>query len=333
MPQERQFTDAETLSYALERSYEINATVYETIYEDISLAGLVPIVTNYDEWSPGYAQLIGKQTGKAKWQDTGAKDIALADAGLDMITAPFSEYGIGYQWNIGEINKAMRYGISLSNRKAAAARRGADEFLYDIALTGTEDKGWTGLLNSAAVTPMQSPATGTASPNSAWVLADGTGNKTSEQIVADLNKLVMGPPSVSKTPGDLLSNRIALPALAYRYIAETPYGVTSPGETILSYFLKTNLYTQRTGQPVTVVEFPDLANKATVGIVGGGRAVAWRYDTNVLELPVPHPYRFYPVYQDGPFNYVVPGLARVGEVDIKLPGAIRYMDGITPVPA
>lgn len=329
---ERHFNDADVLSYATEQSYEISTSVYETIYEDISLAGLVPITTDFDEWSPGYGQLIGSMTGKADWQTTHAKDIPLADVGLDLVTAPFDEYSIGYQWTVGEIQKALRYGISLSDRRAAAARRGADEFQYDLAMTGTTRKGWTGLLNNALVTPMPSEANGSTGPTTAWVLADGSGNKTPEQIVAELNKLLMGPPSVAKTPGDLLSNRIALPALAYRYISTTPYGVTSPGDTIMTYFMRTNLYTMRTGQPIQIIELPQLATMASAVIVGGGRAISWRFDTSVMELPVPHAYRFYPVYQDGPFHYTVPGLARVGQLDLKLPGAVRYLDGITPVP-
>ena len=320
-----QMSDADTLAFAVNRAYEVNTQVYETVYEDVSLAGLIPINNSYDEWSVGYGQVIGTQTGKARWQSTYAKDVPLADVGTDMVTAAFDEYAIGYQWNLGEIQKAARYGFALDTRRAAAARRGADEFRFDIAMIGSAEKGWTGLINNAAVTPVAA--------GSAWVSNAGVGIATPEAIVADLNSLVVGPASVAGTPGSLLSNRIALPALAYRHIATTPFGVTSPNETILSYFLKQNLYTLRTGQPVEVVEIPQLATVATVGINGGGRAIAWRNEANVLELPEPMPFRFLPLYQDGVFNYVVPGLARVGELDLRLPGAVRYLDGVTQVPA
>lgn len=318
-------SDADTLAFAINSAYTVNTQVYETIYQDVSLDGLVPVNTSYDEWSVGYAQLIGTQVGKARWQTTYAKDVPLADVGTDFVTATFDEYAIGYQWNIGEIQKAARYGFQLDTRRAAAARRGADEFQFDIAMIGSVDKGWTGLTNSSLVTPVAAA--------SAWVSNVGVGLATPEQIVADLNNLVVGPVSVAGTPGALLSNRIALPALAYRHIATTPYGVTSPNETILSYFLKQNLYTLRTGQAVDVVEIPQLATAATVGIAGGGRAIAWRNEANVLELPVPMPFRFLPLYQDGPFNFQVPGLARIGQLDLRLPGAVRYLDGVTPVPA
>lgn len=324
MPQNTMF-DADTLAYAINQSYRINTQVYETVYEDVSLTGLVPINTSYDEWEIGYAQLIGTSTGKARWQSTYAKDVPLADVGTSSVFGTFDEYAIGYQFNIGEVQKAARYGVQLDTRRAAAARRGADEFQFDVAMIGSVDKGWTGLLNNAAVTPVASAG--------AWVSNAGVGLATPEQIVADLNNMVVGPASVAGTPGALLSNRIGLPALAYRHIATTPYGVTSPNETILSYFLKQNLYTLRTGQNIEIVEIPQLATAATVGIAGGGRAIAWRNESNVLELPVPHPFRFYPLVTDGPFNTIVPGLARVGQLDLRLPGAVRYLDGITQVPA
>lgn len=326
MPQNLiQMSDADTLAYAVNRAIEVNTSVYETVYEDVSLAGLVPVVTSYGEWSVGYGRQIGTQTGKARWQSTYAKDVPLADIGTGFVQAPFDEYAIGYQWNIGEVQKAALYGWNLDTRRAAAARRGADEFQYDIALIGSAEKGWTGLINNALVTPVAAAGN--------WVTNAGAGARTAEEIVADLNALLLGPASVSGTPGDLLSNRIALPALAYRYIATTPYGVTSPGDTILTYFLRTNLYTLRTGQPIEVRELAALATAATVGTAGGGRAVAWRNEVQVLELPVPMPFRFFPLYQDGPFNFVVPGLSRVGQLDVKLPGAVRYLDGITLVPA
>ncbi len=329
----RILTDADTFAFARNAAYQMNASIYEIQYEDISLAGLVPINTNFGEWAPGYGQLIGDMTGQAEWQSTYAKDVPLADVNTDSVMAPLDEYAIGYQWNVGEVQKAALYGFNLPDRRARAARRGADQFQYDLAMIGSAVKGWTGLTNNANVTPVAAPATGDAAPTSAWVLNTGVGNKTPAEIVAELNGLLMGPASVAGTPGALLSNRIALPAVAFRYIATTPYGVDAPGDTILTYFQRVNLYTQRTNQPVEVVELPMLATAATVGIAGGGRAIAWRNSADVLELPVAMPFRFFPIYQDGPFNFTVPGLSRVGQLDVKLPGAIRYLDGITDVPA
>lgn len=323
-------SDADTFNYAVNQGYEIASTVYMQQYnQDISLTGLIPINTSYNEWASGYTQLIGTQTGQAEWQTTYAKDPPFVDVGLEQVSAPFSQFSTAYQFNIGEVRQAALFGQALTTRRAETARRAAEQFRFDVAMTGqsgtTIKAGWTGLINSAFVTPVAAA--------SAWVSNAGAGLATPEQIVTDLNNMLLGPASVAGTPGDLLSNRIGLPSLAYRHIASTPYGVTSPNETILSYFLKTNLYTLRTGQAIEIREMPQLATAATVGIVGGGRAIAWRNESQVLELPVPKPFSFEPIYQDGVFNFVHAGLERIGQLDLRLPGAVRYLDGVTQVPA
>ena len=38
--------------------------------------------------------------------------------------------------------------------------------------------------------------------------------------------------------------------------------------------------------------------------------------------------RFFPVWQTGPFRFEVPGAFRIGGVDVSLPGAMRYADGL-----
>jgi hypothetical protein len=56
--------------------------------------------------------------------------------------------------------------------------------------------------------------------------------------------------------------------------------------------------------------------------------VAYRRNPQVLKLHVPMPHRFLPVYQDGPLNFVVPGVFRLGGLDIRRPKEVRYGDGI-----
>ncbi|MBY0298990.1 MAG: DUF2184 domain-containing protein, partial [Methylobacterium sp.] len=48
----------------------------------------------------------------------------------------------------------------------------------------------------------------------------------------------------------------------------------------------------------------------------------------VLKLWMPMPFRFFPAWQTGPWRFDVPGAFRLGGVDIRRPGACRYVDGI-----
>ena len=56
--------------------------------------------------------------------------------------------------------------------------------------------------------------------------------------------------------------------------------------------------------------------------------VAYRRSPDVLKLHMPMPHRFFPVFQSGPFRWDVPGLFRLGGVDIRRPLEVAYIDGI-----
>src|SRR5699024_11060431 len=132
-----------------------------------------------------------------------------------------------------------------------AARQAAYVFCAETALFGAGHPGWTGLINKTGVDPAISPDNGDSSARN-WVDSNGVGLKTPEQIVAELNQLLMGAPSATGVLSSLIGNTVLLPPLAYQYIATTPYGVTSPGKTILQWFTENNIYTTRTGNAFTI---------------------------------------------------------------------------------
>jgi hypothetical protein len=302
----------------------INTTMYEVEYPDIQLAGLIPINTNFPEWAIHHASGITDKTGRAKWQSTFAKDVPLADVTVSYEMGQFAEYAVGYQFNNGELGVSGLVGYNLTERKAASARYAADLFVYETGLIGSQEKGFGGLLNH--------PQAFTAPASKPWVLNTGVGNATPEEIVTDVNFLLLGPQNgATGVITNLLADTLMLPPAAYSYIATTAYGVSAPGKTILQVLAASNVFTQRTGRALTIREMPWLTNAATVGIVGGGRAVAYNNSAYALELPMAMPFRFFPVWQDGPFNFAVPGMGRIGGLDLKRP-ALRYLDGVTQVP-
>jgi hypothetical protein len=318
---------AQVFSFARQQSHVLNARVYEIEYPEMDIGSLITVDTSLPEWASGIDTLIGDKTGKAEWQSGAAKDIPLADTNLALVELKFDMYALGYQWNIEELGKAQYQGYPLTERRAAAARQGSQEFLWFNFLTGSTAKGWTGIINSSVITPVVlSIGTDTTT---AWVSNAGVGNKTPAQIVSDVNVLLLGTPG----PSRIVKDTLLLPDAALDYIVATPYGVTSPNMSIMQYIMANNEWTRRTGKPLKIQSLDALKTAATVGIAGGGRAVAYRNSDDNLKLWVPMPFQFLPVYQDGPLNFVVPGIARTGPVDIFRPNAISYGDAVTPVPA
>lgn len=324
-------TDAQGLAFLRQQTHVLSNRAFEQEYDLVNWSELVPVNTDYPEWASGVDFQIGDMTGAAQWQSGYAKDVPLADVKLMSVSANFAMYAVGYRYNIEEVGKASFAGYPLTARKAISARQAADIFCAETALYGAGHPGWTGLLNLNGVTPALSPNTGNGSARN-WVDANGVGLKTPEQIVAELNGLLVGSSLTTGILASLIGDTILLPPAAYNYIAITPYGVTSPNSTILQWFMANNIYTTRTGRPVTIREMPALAGAATnATVTGQGRAVGYRNSSDAMELPMPMPYRFLDVYQDGPMQWAIPGIGRVGQL-IQIRDTVRYLDGVTPAP-
>lgn len=328
-------TDAQGLAFLRGQTHTLSARAFEQEYDIVDYAQLVPVNTDYPEWASGVDFQIGDMTGAAQWQSGWAKDVPLADVRIMSVGVDFAMYAVGYNYNVEEVGKAQFAGFPLTARKAIAARQAADIFAAETALYGGGHTGWTGLINMASITPTISPANGTGSARN-WVDINGVGLKTPEQIVAELNALLMGPPSANGVLMSNMGDTILLPPLAYQYIALTPYGVTSPNATILQWFMANNIYTTRTGRPLTIRELPALATAATLttpaNVAGQGRAIGYRNSLDSLEFPMPMPYRFLDVQQNGPMQWQVPGIGRVGQLTLLRDGGVRYADGVSPAP-
>lgn len=323
--------DAQALNFVRQQSRVMSSRAFNVEYDIVDYQSLVPVNTDYPEWASGADFQIGDMAGAAKWQSGWAEDVPKADVSLINVGIDFAMYAVGYGWNVEELGKAQFAGFPLTARKAIAARQAADIFCAETALNGGGHPGWTGLINKTGVTPVVSPATGTGSARN-WVNASGVGLKTAEQIIAELNSVLQGPPSSSGVLTSLLGDTVLLPPVAMNYITNTPYGVTSPNMTIYQYFLANNVYTQRTGRPVTVRELPALSTAGIGTVAGQGRVVGYRNSQDSIEFPMPMPYRFLDVHQHGPLQYQIPGIGRVGQLTLIRDGALRYLDGVTPAP-
>lgn len=329
-----QITDAQGLAFLRQQTHVLSNRAFEQEYDLINWRELVPVNTDYPEWASGVDFQIGDMTGAAQWQSGYSKDVPLADVRLISVSASFAMYAVGYRYNVEEVGKAMFAGVPLTARKAISARQAADIFAAETALYGGGHNGWSGLINMSGKTPSVASDTGTGSARN-WVNSSGVGLKTPEQIVAEMDLLLVGPSLTTGIMSSLIGNTLLLPPAAYRYIATTPFGVTSPNMTILQWYMANNIYTTRTGQPPVIRDLPALANAATAtspaNVVGQGRAIGYRNSSDALELPMPMPYRFLDVYQDGPLQWAVPGIGRVGQL-IEIRDTVRYLDAVTPAP-
>lgn len=303
----------------------IEAEAIRIQYPDVQYPGLVPIVTGGDAWTKSITYYSIDSYGKAEWLHAQANNMPVADIDLGKHEVGVSMAGIGYRYNTEELMQASRVGINLTAERPAAARRVYEEFIDDCVITGNVEKGWYGIINQPGglVTAVDAAAVGdinggTDSPY--WA------HKTGTQVIADFNALITGMWTASKNIE--LADTICLPYEALLLLAQTK--MEDIEMTLLEWVLKHNVYTLQTNQQLTVRGIRGLE---TAGDSNTGRMVAYRRDPQILRFLLPMPHQFLGVWPESPLTFLVPGIFRVGGLEIRRPGAMRYMDKIIAAPA
>lgn len=295
--------------------YNMEATVYQRRYPNYDYAALVPVVTEGNEWALGTMFTSADFAGRAEWLNTKGFDMPYADVIRDAGMHTFHLGGIGYEWSFGEIQQAAMAGRDLPAEKAFAARRVSEVFLWNTCMTGASEKGMEGLTNSTLVTASMAPADGTGA-------ATTFASKTGEQIARDINNLLLG--IVTGTNEAEMADTLLLPFSVISYMTTTRMAAGQP-ETIMEWVRRNNVYTQETGQPLLIRSLRSLIGR---GAGGTNRMVAYRRDPEVVRFHLPMPHRFLPPFQKSSMTWEVAGIFRTGGVEVRLPLAIRYLDGV-----
>jgi hypothetical protein len=309
------FDAQSALGFVVAQTAIIEPGVYRTVYPDTQYRDLVPVDTSGSEFATSVTYYSQDQYGKADWINGNADDIPKAGTTRAKFETGVHTAGIGYGYGWEEIGRAQLLGINLPSEDADAARRAAENMVDRVALQGDTSKGFTGLFNASNVTPV-------AAPTGSWGTLSVPGTATSEQMVADMNASLMNVFNGTNTTS--IADRLLLPWSKYMLISTKKMSDYSD-MTVLQYFLANNVYTATTGKALTV---RGLRGLDTAGAGGTARLIAYRYDANVLMLHMPMPHRFLPVYQSGPLRWDVPGVMRMGGLDVRLPKEVVYLDGI-----
>lgn len=310
MRHNRMYLDAQAaLGFLLAQTAIIEPGVYATKYPDILYRDLVPVDTSGSEFATSVTYYSSDQHGQAKWVNGNADDVPLAGTNRAKHETGVHTAAIGYGYGFEELGRAQMLGVNLTNDDAMAARRASEEMVDRVALMGDAQKGFTGLFNAAGVTPV-------AAPTGSWDTA------TPAQIVADMNAALLN--IFNDTNTTAMADRLLLPWSSFFKISSTPMSAGSD-TTILQFYLETNPYTATTGRPLTI---RGVRHLETAGAAGVKRVVAYRFDREVLKLHMPMPHRFLQPWQTGSLRFEVPGVMRLGGLDVRLPKEVAYIDGV-----
>lgn len=302
------FQDAQAaLGFVQKQTTHVEAGVYKTRFPAIRYPGLIPVDTSANPWVKAVDYYSMEDVGEAQWLADRANDIAVVGGQMTKSSTAVHMAGIGYDYGLEEVNQARMLGMNLTGDKAVAARSIYERKVDNIAFTGDAAKGFEGLYSYTGVDV-------TSAPTGSWATA------TEDQILADINALLTG--VFTATSEVAMADTLLLPSTKYQFIASKRLGDT--GGTILEFVQRANSYTAETGQPLTI---RSLRGLDTAGAGATPRMVAYRRSPEVLKMHIPMPHNFLPVQVVG-LTFKVPGIFRLGGLDIRLPKEVRYSDGL-----
>lgn len=305
-----------SMNFLISQQSIIEPTVYQMRYQEIQYPSLIPVDTSAPEWINSVTYFSMDGVGQAQWFSGKAHDMPNVDLSREKFETGVHMAGIGYGYDLEELGKAQLLGMNLTSDKAALARRVSEEKIDQVAFGGDTAKGFTGLVNATSPTATTAPADGTGS-------ATTFASKTPDQVLRDVNGQLTG--MFTGTLGGEIADTLLLPYSVLLDLSTRRIDAVNQ-TTILEWIEKNNIYTRTTGQPLTIRGLFGYLD--TAGASSTKRLVAYRRSPDVLKMHVPMPFRFFPAWQTGPMRFDVPGVFRLGGVDIKRPKAVRYLDGI-----
>lgn len=311
------FDAQQALGFLTSQTSHIEAQVVEIKYPDIQYPELIPVDTSANEWAKSVTYFSTDKVGVAGWFHHNAKDIHIADVDRSQHEVGIEMADVGYRYTLEELGQAMMVpGLNLSADRAAAARRAYEEFVDHVALDGDVGKNLSGLINYPGITAVAAQNDGTGN-TSQWA------TKTGDLVLRDINDALTGVWVDSKQVE--IADTILLPVGAMASLATRRIDSNGSSQTILQFLMQNNVYSHVSGRPLVIRALRGLE---TAGDGGSGRMIAYRRDPQVLKMHIPMTHRFLPVWQTGPLVFDVPGIFRLGGLEIRRPGAVRYVDGI-----
>lgn len=279
---------AQQLNYVRNRTYERKTPAMRAF-------DIVPMSTEVPEWAETITQRGYDAVGMAKIVSNYAHDLPRADVLASETLVKVKDLGISYGYSVMELRASEATGAQLDVRKAAAARRGVDIKIAQLAMIGESAYGLFGLLNHPNI-------------GSTIGLTGTWSNATGAQMLADLELMVTTIQGQSK--GVHRTTRLALAdtdvnLMNVRFIADTG------GKNVAQVFRESH-------PEVTIVPLVEFRG---AGPTGKNAWVASEFSDENYAFDMVQAFNQLPA-QARNLEIVVPCLARAGGVNVVYPLAL-----------
>ncbi len=296
----------------LERDLEmIEARIYDYKLRELKFRRLFP-VSNEGQGSETIAYDIVRGSGVARVIANGADDLPRADTFVDRFYAVVRPIGISFAYTTQELRNAAFSNRPLEASRGAAARRGMEEKLSDIAWNGDSEYGLIGILGNANIPQSQAAAPATGSDRT-WA----GGDKTPLEIISDITTAFSD--IVSTTNQVHKANALALPVANFEYIKKTPYSDKVP-MSILRYITDP----ENKFEIDVIEQAPELVGS---GPGGEDQMLVYEKSDEVLQFRIPMELRALPPEQRN-LEFLINMEAECAGMVVRYPLACSFTYGI-----
>lgn len=290
----------------------IEAQTYDVLYPDLEARECFP---TFDFGGPGAQFLTFRsfdRVGSAQVINARATDLPKADISGKEYTIGVKSIGVAYDYDIDEIEAAKMTGMPLEARRAEAAKRGYEETINSIAWNGGEGlRGFFSTENGLPELNLAKPLIDkTAGAGAATAL------EAAAQLHAAVNSMFAETKKIHKAEFMWMSVEL------FHYLTSTPMSEQFPNETIMSYFLRTNMYINSLSQIKALNQLAHTENKHGEDLIVIGQLnVAGKQTVRLRE---PLPLQFLPVQIHG-MTYEIPARGRFAGVEVTYSGAFKVI--------
>lgn len=298
---------------------QIVAGIEDVLLPDILWYQVIPsecVDTSINPGARAASYLVRDRSGRGQFRARLANDVPTVGVALDKVTIALEASGVGADFDIQDA-RALEFGVEgpgLFTELGESMREASERHIEGVTWYGEDEVDYNGLIEMPGV-PVAPAAANDAGDSSEWP------NKTPDEVLTDVNDALTGVWLQSNTVH--LAGTLLIPAKRYGQIA-TQRVSRSSDLSVLEFVRKANLYTTRTGQPLTIVPVRYLDN---AGAGETARMVAATLDRRTLWMPMPLTFQ---VLEPQPQGYGVKLYAEYifGPTHIKYPLSWRYVDGI-----
>ncbi len=296
----------------LERDLEmIEARIYDYKLRELKFRRLFP-VSNEGQGSETIAYDIVRGSGVARVIANGADDLPRADTFVDRFYAVVRPIGISFAYTTQELRNAAFSNRPLEASRGAAARRGMEEKLSNIAWNGDSEYGLIGILGNANIPQSQAAAPASGSDRT-WA----GGDKTPLEIISDITTAFSD--IVSTTNQVHKANALALPVANFEYIKKTPYSDKVP-MSILRYITDP----ENKFEIDVIEQAPELVGS---GPGGEDQMLVYEKSDEVLQFRIPMELRALPPEQRN-LEFLINMEAECAGMVVRYPLACSFTYGI-----